>query len=216
MPYDIVWVTPYVNTKLVKETDWPTSLQDLLKPQWKGKIVLSDPRTGSGAYRYYIPFVRLGIIDWEYVKTLGKQEATLAQNNTAAMQVLAKGEALLTPYNTSGPNVSMVEAGSPVKAISMKEGDLFDLNSFSALYEGPHPNATKVFINWFFSKEGQLVYANAAKHNPVRKDTPNLTPKDVLPPNPNVKKIEINNKDTEEAEKLLKEAFIAQMMGLKR
>ena len=214
--YERVWTSPYINTKLVKQQDWPTSLKDLLKPQWKGKMILSDPRTGSGTYRYYVPLVRRGVIDWEYVKALGKQDLIWQPNNSAAVQQVVQGAGLLTPINTSGPTIDMVLAGAPVKALSMDEGDLFNANSIGPVANAPHPNATKVFINWFLSEEGQIVFANIAKPEPVRKDTPNLVPKDVVPPNPNVKKIGVNEEDEEEAEKLFSQGFMAELLGLKR
>lgn len=216
IPYERVWTSPYINTKLVKQQDWPTSLKDLLKPQWKGKMLLSDPRTGSGTYRYYVPLVKRGIIDWEYVKALGKQDLIWQPNNSAAVQQVVQGAGLLTPINTSGPTIAMVLEGAPVKALSMEEGDLFNANSFSPVANNPHPNASKVFINWFMGEEGQKIFANVAKPEPVRKDTPNLVPKDVVPPNPNVKKIGVTEEDEEEAEKLFSQGFMAQLMGLKR
>lgn len=52
------------------------------------------------------------------------------------------------------------------------------------LKQAPHPNAAKVFINWFLSREGQLVMQNEyakAMHsgsNSLRVDIP----KDMIPP----------------------------------
>ena len=216
IPYESVWVSPYVNTKLVKETEWPTSLQDFLKPQWKGKMVASDPRTGSGAYRYYVPLVRLGIIDWQYVKTLWGQDLMLAPNNSASIMQVASGAVSLAPFNSSGSSLPTVLAGAPVKAISMKEGDLFDVNTFGAVAGSPHPNAAKVFMNWFLSAEGQRVYTNVAKNFSPRKDILSGGPKDVIPPNPSVRKIPITNVDTAEASRLLIDSFIPKLVGLNR
>ena len=44
---------PYINTKLIKPGQEPQSIFDFLKPGWKGQMVISDPRTGSGTYWYY-------------------------------------------------------------------------------------------------------------------------------------------------------------------
>ena len=70
----------------------------------------------------------------------------------------------------------MVDAGAPIKALSMKEGDPFSLESISIIEGGPHINAVKVFLNWFLGEDGQQVYARVAKPNPIRKDTPNYQP----------------------------------------
>src|SRR5215470_17133650 len=42
-PYRIVVVGVLYNTRLVKAEEVPKSLQDLLDPKWKGKIVMPDP-----------------------------------------------------------------------------------------------------------------------------------------------------------------------------
>jgi ABC-type Fe3+ transport system substrate-binding protein len=36
----------------------------------------------------------------------------------------------------------------------------------------PHPNAAKVFINWFYSREGQTVYNQHHQSVSLRKDVP--------------------------------------------
>jgi len=56
--------------------------------------------------------------------------------------------------------------------------------SISLIKGGPHPNAAKVFINWFLSRRGQIALQ---KHNDLYgEDAPNSRridiPKDMLPP----------------------------------
>lgn len=216
IPFHRTWMTPYVNTKLVKQQDWPTSLQDLLKPQWKGKMVLSDPRTGSGTYKYYVPLIRAGGINWEYIKALGKQDLLLQPNNAGAIAQVAQGAVSLTPINNSATLGPMVLEGAPIKALSMNEGDIFDFSSLSPISGNPHPNATRVFINWFMGEEGQRVFVNIAKAESLRKNIPNLVPEDIRPPNPNVRKIGILAEDEEEAEKLFRNGYMADLLGLKR
>jgi len=56
------------------------------------------------------------------------------------------------------------EAGVPVKPIShLKEGRYASIGNgaHTILKNRPHPNATKVFVNWMLSKEGQEVYVKA-------------------------------------------------------
>ena len=40
------------------------------------------------------------------------------------------------------------------------------------LASAPHPNAAKLFIYWFYSKEGQTIYAPNNRAISVRKDIP--------------------------------------------
>ncbi|MDO8568171.1 MAG: ABC transporter substrate-binding protein, partial [Dehalococcoidales bacterium] len=68
------WITPLINTRLVPKDKEPKSLRDLLRPEWKGKIVYMNPVVSTGAYWYYAPFVNRGLIDWSYVEAMGKQD----------------------------------------------------------------------------------------------------------------------------------------------
>jgi ABC-type Fe3+ transport system substrate-binding protein len=57
-----------------------------------------------------------------------------------------------------------VKAGLPVKPLpELKEGSYTSCGSgaFSIVQNPPHPNATKLFVNWLLSKEGQELYGKA-------------------------------------------------------
>ncbi len=42
--------------------------------------------------------------------------------------------------------------------------------TISVMNKRPHPNATRIFINWLLSKDGQTVYAEAAGIESARED----------------------------------------------
>jgi ABC-type Fe3+ transport system substrate-binding protein len=44
--------------------------------------------------------------------------------------------------------------------------------SFSVMNGAPHPNALKVYLNWFLSQDGQTAWARAAGHASRRVDVP--------------------------------------------
>ena|SRR5512145_369328 len=77
---------------------------------------------------------------------------------------LAKGKLFLTIgifYYTLEP---FIKAGLPVKALPLpKEGTHTSRGSgtITIVKNPPHPNATKVFINWLLSREGQEVFGKA-------------------------------------------------------
>jgi ABC-type Fe3+ transport system substrate-binding protein len=64
-------------------------------------------------------------------------------------------------YYTLAP---FVKAGQPIKPLpEAKEGTYTSSGSgaLSVVRNSAHPNATKVFINWLLSKDGQEVYGKA-------------------------------------------------------
>jgi ABC-type glycerol-3-phosphate transport system substrate-binding protein len=65
--------------------------------------------------------------------------------------------------------------GLPVKQVfSDKEGDTISSGSGNIISfkNGPHPNATKVYLNWFLSRDGQLAWQKLTGRNSLRTDIP--------------------------------------------
>jgi iron(III) transport system substrate-binding protein len=146
------------NTTLLNPKEFK-SHWDLTNPKWKGKIVALDPRdTGLGAtmqFLYFQPelgpeFVRkfFGAMDITFSKNFRQMTDWLAQGKFAICMgckdsLRAKGQGL--PVDDFVTNM-------------WKEGGSFSTGggSISLLNQAPHPNAAKVFINWFLSRKGQM------------------------------------------------------------
>jgi iron(III) transport system substrate-binding protein len=146
------------NTKMVDPKEFK-SYWDFVNPKWKGKIVSLDPRdTGLGAtmqFYYYSPE-----IGPEFMKKFfGGMEITYSKNFRQMTDWLAQGKfAICMGCKDS---LRAKNQGLPVDEFETedwKEGASFSTGggSLSLLNRAPHPNAAKVFINWFLSRRGQL------------------------------------------------------------
>jgi iron(III) transport system substrate-binding protein len=138
------------------------SYDDLLNPKWKGKIGYLDPRTpGSGTATWAFLWKIRGE---EYLRKLAAQDLLLSRDQRQLADSLAKGKHALTIGLTYYSLLAHVKAGLPVKPLpEPKEGNYTTCGSgaLSIIKNPPHPNATKVFINWLLSKEGQDLYGKA-------------------------------------------------------
>jgi iron(III) transport system substrate-binding protein len=138
------------------------SYDELLSPKWKGKIGILDPRSAGAGTATWAFFLK--IKGEEYLKKLAAQEMFLSRDQRQLADGLAKGKMAITiglSYYTFAP---FLKAGLPVKPLpDMKEGTYTSCGSSatSIVKNSPHPNATKVFVNWLFSKEGQEIYGKA-------------------------------------------------------
>ena len=151
----------WCNTDLVKPNEI-RSYDDFLNPKWKGKIGFLDPRSpGAGDSNWSFIWSVKGE---EYLRKLVAQNLFLGRDQRVLAESLAKGRVALMIGLTYYSYAPFVKAGLPVKALpTMKEGTFGTAGSGNlAIVKSPaHPNATKVFVNWLLSREGQNVVPRA-------------------------------------------------------
>jgi iron(III) transport system substrate-binding protein len=136
---------------------------DLLNPKWKGKIGFFDPRLGGGAGLGMWAFLRENKGD-EYLRRLVEQKLVVMDQQRTLAEQLANGRLVITIGLLYSSFTPFVKAGFPIKPLPpFKEGTYAAVGPGSPviLKNSPHPNAAKVFINWFLSKEGQEMYGKS-------------------------------------------------------
>jgi iron(III) transport system substrate-binding protein len=153
--------TIWYNTDLVKPSEIG-SYDDLLNPKWKGKIGFLDPRTpGAGDSNWSFIWETKGE---EYLKKLAAQDLVLGRDQRLLAENLAKGKVAVMIGLTYYSYLPFVKASLPIKPLpSLKEGTFGTGGSgnLAIIRNQPHPNATKVFVNWVLGREGQEVMSRA-------------------------------------------------------
>ena len=156
------------------------SYDDFLNPKLKGKIGFLDPRTpGAGDANWsYIWMVK----GEDYLKKLAAQSLFINRDQRLLAENLAKGKIALVIGLTHYTFLPFLRAGLPVKPLpSPKEGTYGTAGSgnLSIVKNPPHPNATKVYVNWLLGKEGQEVFTKAMGQATRRLDVDTQWLKDV-------------------------------------
>ena len=182
----------YYNTNLANPKEF-TAHWDLLNPKWKGKIVSQDPTgTGLGAtmlFFYYSP--ELGP---EFIRRLfGTMDITYSRDRRQITDWLAQGKFAICLGCRDAPRAKT--QGLPVDELdtgSWKEGESLSTGggSLSLIKGAPHPNAARVFINWFLSRKGQIALQ---RHRDLYGELP-----------PNSRRVDIPKEDLPSESKLVK------------
>ena len=160
----------WYNTTLMKPEEI-RSYDDLLDPKWKGKIGFLDPRTpGAGDSTWSYLWKVKGE---EYLKRLVGQKLHISRDQRLLADNLAKGKLTVVIGLTHYSFLPFLKAGIPLKPLpTPKEGDYGTGGSgnLTIMKNPPHPNATKLFVNWLLGKEGQEVFMKAMGQGTRRLD----------------------------------------------
>jgi ABC-type Fe3+ transport system substrate-binding protein len=156
-------LTPGFNSDLVPRGTEPKTLQDLLDPKLKGKIVWDSRASNSGASGFVGLILReMGEENGQkYLRELAKQE--IAGLHSSARQVLdlvVAGEYAVALQIFNHHARISAKQGAPVAWIPMQPA-LGVMSVISVTKDAPHPNAGKLLVDFLASKEGQTVYRNA-------------------------------------------------------
>ncbi len=201
----------YYNTNLVKPGEVPKSWYDLLDPKWKGKIYLLNPLYGTGIELHVVAFDK--ILGMDYYKKLFKQGKVAGPSGGREVKdKVARSEVAIAGPSVVTTLIPDMVAGAPVRPLDLKEGNLMRTNNFLATKNGPHPNATKVFLNWVYSREGHLVYTKALGLDGIRNDIPSAAPDFLRLKGPS---IYMTFKQVEEAEARASTGATAKELGIK-
>jgi iron(III) transport system substrate-binding protein len=175
----------YYNTRLVNPNEL-NSFWEFVSPKWKGKIEARDirtPGTGGSAIRLFYYNTEVGP---EFVKKLfSETDMTIFRDRRQGLDWLATGKFAIC-FWCEGVEKGK-QQGLPVESFGlMKEGAALSAGQgfLTLINQAPHPNAARVFVNWFLSREGQVNFqralAQAEEGSPdsLRTDIPK---DDVLP-----------------------------------
>jgi ABC-type Fe3+ transport system substrate-binding protein len=142
------------NTDLVKGDDIPQSLEDVLKPKWKGKIA-STPYA-AGFRELAMP----GLLGREYVldytKKLSRQIGGLVRCGEA--ERFTSGEFLMLVLTCGGNDVNVLQAtGAPIAHTVIKEGTVLHMRYAGVPKHSQSPNAGALLAAYLQTPEAQAL-----------------------------------------------------------
>jgi iron(III) transport system substrate-binding protein len=174
------------NTKAV-DPKAIASFWDFLEPKWKGKITAKDPRDPGGGspllFFYYNPQLGPDFIR----KLLAGGNLTLTRDERQQTDWLASGKHPIAITAKAEDVDDAKRQGLPVEMLNPhalgKDGVGLEAGGtmISLVSKAPHPNAAKVMLNWFLSREGQIAVQKGLPNDPGANSLREDIPKDEMP-----------------------------------
>ena len=145
------------NSSVLKPEEMPRKWADLADPKWKGKILCDDTRAIGGGYLMFFAQLNAPSLGEAFHEKLARNEPLFTRDMREAGRRVARGEyPLYMPFILT--DVSNLK-GLPVKAIIPEEGCPFVLYGNVLGRNAPHPNAARLYIDYWLSEEAQMMWA---------------------------------------------------------
>lgn len=155
------------NSKMIPPAEAPKTWEDLLKPQYKGKMGVTGSASNAGNW--------IGVLYLTYgedfLRRLGAQEVRVYNATSRAVANLTvSGE---VPISARASNAHFIESkakGATVEWVDPGPVAVSD-NSVAVLKKAPHPHAMMLMVDFLLSKEGQEMYSKLG-YDSARMDIP--------------------------------------------
>jgi iron(III) transport system substrate-binding protein len=168
------------NTNMVKPQEFK-SYWDFLNPKWKGKIVIAEPLTGGTQEVLQFLYYNRDIGPDFIKRFLTEMDVTVSRDIRQMVDWVAQGKYAISALQNAD-RLDIWDVRSKGLAIDAFKTDRFKEGGFVGsgggnimlINRAPHPNAARVFLNWFLSREGQIAYQKLVEtgRNSLRIDVP--------------------------------------------
>jgi iron(III) transport system substrate-binding protein len=134
----------------------PRCWSDLVKPDYRGEIELSNPVTSGTGYTIVATLVALYGEDaaFDYLRRLKPNVVRWTQSGTAQGPSVARGE-VAVGVTFAHEFITQQLAGFPVDVAIPCEGTGDALGGMAIVADAPHPVEARAFVDWALTKDAQ-------------------------------------------------------------
>jgi len=166
----LVTVSFIVNTDRCEElgVDVPQTWTDLLAPEFKGEVLMSNPSISGTAYTILSGLLQsMGEEEgWAYMDKLNEQIPFYAKRGSEPPQKAALGEVTVGLAPDTGE--SLKAEGYPIVSVFPQDGTPWWPAPVAILKGAENLEGAKAFVDWCLSEKGQEILRDNCPRVPVR------------------------------------------------
>ena len=170
------------HTGIIKPAEAPQSLEDITKPQSKGKVVVPDPSQHTTTAQWLASLHKIMGNEKadKFIHDLAASKPLLVPSLTPAGERITTGE---TPIGVAFLKNVVFYGRNGVPLDYVRLGKFMgDGQSITLAAKAPHPSAGKAFVDFFLGEESLKIMANIGEF---------VTRKGIYPPLPDANKIQL-------------------------
>lgn len=159
--FGIEYVALIYNKELVKPGDVPRRYEDLTDPKWRDKIVMANPSSHATTISWLVGMkenVFASEADWmTFLKGLAANKPMFVRSFGPTPAPVESGEKLIA---ISMPKYIITKAPAPLDWARVKQPLLGTPRGIGVSATAPHPDAAKLFVDFWLSKEAMQMLAD--------------------------------------------------------
>lgn len=167
MDADHYWAGIYVGSLgFATNADWlaannmdaPTSWADLLKPEFKGQLMVAHPSTSGTSYTALATVLQVlgDEAGWDYLEQYAGQVLQFTKSGSAPAKFVGAGEAAVGIV-FSHDIVKQMEAGLPLVLTFPEEGTGYEVGGVAIVKGAKHLDAAQKWYDWALTAEAQAL-----------------------------------------------------------
>jgi iron(III) transport system substrate-binding protein len=159
------WFSAFcVNTAelAAKNLAMPTSWDDLLKPEYKGLIVMPNPSSSGTGYLSVSAILQLKGEEegWKYLDKLNDNMAIYTHSGSKPCKMAGAGETVIG-ISFDYRAIKQMADGQPIEAIFPREGSGWETEANALVKKATINPAARTFLDWAISPEIMKEYAQS-------------------------------------------------------
>ncbi len=177
-----IYLTPMViayNSEAVDSARAPRDWDDVLKPEWRDKVIIRDPLE-SGTMRTIFGMIVYRSVratgdtaaGFQWLRRLDAQTKEYVLNPTLLYQKLARQDGLITLWDMPDLDELVARTKLPIEYVFPSSGTPVAVDAIALVKNAPHPELARQFLD-FVGQDAEVLHAARAFFRlPARTDIP--------------------------------------------
>lgn len=158
------------NKEILSPEEVPAKWEDILDEKWRGKMVMADAASSSGALHWYAAMRKAFGVG--FMEALAKQDVLVRTGNGEVVNTLISGERPLACMVYQYHTEIAISKGANLRVLVPDEGAPVGVSHIAIPKDAPNPEDAKKFVDFALSYDGQLLWRKKYFTGSARDDLP--------------------------------------------